>query len=62
MGAESSQKIGKTPIRWLFLPEDTTAGSGSNNRIITGTGIAQCMKCGLWVIISILVGLAIGQL
>ena len=55
---------GKAPMRWryLFAPEDTSAGGrpcfdgGRDHRCI------RCLKLGLWVVISIVAALAIGNI
>lgn len=48
--------------RWLFLPEDTTCAGAAGQRQAVGNGSADYIKIGLWILISILAGLAIGQL
>jgi len=62
MGALSRQIERNARWLWLFCPEDTTIGSGYKNRAKTGTNMAGCLKSGIWIAISILVSLVIGQL
>jgi len=62
MGVLSRQTERKARWLWLLWPEDTTAGSENLNRTTTWANMAGCLKSVLWIAISILAALAIGQL
>ena len=48
--------------RWLLRPEDTTATAAVKYRVDIDNGLAGYLKTGFWIVISILAGLAVGQL
>lgn len=48
--------------RWLFRPEDTTATGAVKYRMDMDRGPTGYLKIGFWIAISILMGLAVGQL
>ena len=50
--------------KWLYLvtPEDTTMCIDPEHQAQTCSGAPGCLKSALWILTSILVGVAIGQL
>jgi len=62
MGAASRKKTRTARWLWLFRPEDTTAGKSRNNGVSAHPNLTGWLKSCIWIAVSVLVGLVIGQL